>query len=69
MNKKDNTYLGYLQNVVTEKEEDAKRAIEYLKHNNLGRASFLPISSVNGRKLTQNFKSDTRCYRYRFIIN
>ena len=47
-----------LQNVVTEKEEDAKRAIEFLKTNNLGRASFLPISSVKSGKVTQNFKND-----------
>ena len=47
-----------IQNIVTEKEEDAKRAIEFLKANNLGRASFLPISSVKVTKLTQNFKSD-----------
>ena len=48
-----------IQNIVTEKEEDAKRAIEYLKVNNLGRASFLPISSVKGTKITQNFKTDS----------
>ena len=40
-----------LQNVVTENESDAKRLIEYLRKNNLGRASFLPISTVNGKKL------------------
>ena len=40
-----------LQNIVTETEEDAKRLIEYLRKNNLGRASFLPITSVKGRKL------------------
>ena len=40
-----------LQNVVTKKEDDAKRMIEYLRKNNLGRASFLPISSVRGKKI------------------
>ena len=40
-----------LQNIVTENEEDAKRLIEHLRKNNLGRASFLPISSVKGKKL------------------
>ncbi len=40
-----------LQNIVTENEEDAKRLVEYLRKNNLGRASFLPITSVKGRKL------------------
>lgn len=40
-----------LQNVVTETEQDAKKLIEHLRKNSLGRASFLPISSVQGRKL------------------
>lgn len=38
-----------LQNIVTETEEDAKNAIEYLKQNRLGRATFLPISAVKGK--------------------
>ena len=40
-----------LQNIVTESEEDAKRLVEYLRKNNLGRASFLPITSVKGKKI------------------
>ncbi len=40
-----------LQNIVTGTEEDAKKLIEHLRKNNLGRASFLPISSVKGKKL------------------
>lgn len=40
-----------LQNIVTETETDAKRLVEHLRKNNLGRASFLPISSVKGKKL------------------
>ena len=40
-----------LQNMVTDTEEDAKKMIEYLRNNNLGRASFLPISSVKGKKV------------------
>ena len=40
-----------LQNIVTETEEDAKRLVEHLRKNKLGRASFLPISSVRGNKL------------------
>ena len=40
-----------LQNIVTENEEDAKRLVEHLRKNNLGRASFLPITSVKGKKL------------------
>ncbi|NCC15492.1 MAG: chromosome segregation protein SMC [Clostridia bacterium] len=38
-----------LQNVVTKTEEDAREAIGYLKANNLGRATFLPISAIKGR--------------------
>ena len=45
------------QNIVTQTEQDAKRLVEYLRENSLGRASFLPISSVKGRKLE---KIDTR---------
>ena len=44
-----------LQNIITESEEDAKRLIQHLRKNNLGRASFLPITSVKGRKL-ENIK-------------
>ena len=40
-----------LQNIVTETEQDAKKLIEHLRKNSLGRASFLPITSVKGRKL------------------
>ena len=40
-----------LQNVVTETEQEAKRLIEYLRKNNLGRVTFLPISAVKGKKL------------------
>ena len=40
-----------LQNIVTDTEQDAKRLVEHLRKNNLGRASFLPIASVKGKKL------------------
>lgn len=40
-----------LQNVVTETEEDAKKLVEHLRNNNLGRASFLPISSIRGKRI------------------
>ena len=40
-----------LQNIVTDTEEDAKKLVEHLRKNNLGRASFLPIASVRGKKL------------------
>lgn len=41
-----------LQNIVTDTEEDAKKLVEYLKENKIGRASFLPIQSVKGHKLS-----------------
>lgn len=50
------------QNIVTNTEQDAKKLVEYLRENNLGRASFLPISSVKGKRLDKiskgNIKSD-----------
>lgn len=46
-----------LQNIVTETEEDAKKLIDFLRKGNLGRASFLPITSVKGKKLEKiNYK-------------
>ncbi len=48
------TALGNaVQNVVTENENDAKRAIHYLKKNNLGRVTFLPVSAVKNRKIRE----------------
>lgn len=44
---------GALQNIVTEDEETAKRLIDYLRVNRLGRATFLPMTSVKSRVLTQ----------------
>ena len=48
-----------LQNIVTDTEEDAKKLIEYLRENKLGRASFLPISSIRGKKLDRIIKNST----------
>ena len=42
---------GALQNIVVERDEDAKRMIEYLRNNRFGRATFLPIGSVRPRVL------------------
>ena len=38
-----------VQNIVTDSETTAKEAIEYLKKNKFGRATFLPLSSMTGR--------------------
>lgn len=40
---------GNIQNIVTEDEATAKRMISYLKENRLGRATFLPLTSVSGK--------------------
>ena len=49
------TALGAgLQNVVVKDEEAAKRAIDVLKREGLGRATFLPLTSAKGRKLNES---------------
>lgn len=45
---------GSIQNIVTEDEQTAKKMIKFLKENRLGRATFLPLTSVDGRG---NFKN------------
>lgn len=40
---------GTIQNIVTDNEQTAKNLIQYLKENKFGRATFLPLSSINGR--------------------
>ena len=40
---------GSIQNIVTDNEQTAKRIIEYLKKNRFGRATFLPLNSINTR--------------------
>ena len=39
---------GSIQNIVTDNEDTAKRMIAYLKQNKFGRATFLPLTSMNG---------------------
>ena len=41
-----------IQNIVTDSENEAKKLVNYLRENKLGRASFLPITSVKGKKVT-----------------
>lgn len=48
-----------LQNIVTDTEEDAKKLVEHLRNNKLGRASFLPVSSIRGKKLDKIIKNST----------
>ncbi len=49
------TALGNaIQNIVVDGESDAKRAINFLKTNNAGRATFLPISTINARDFKES---------------
>lgn len=43
---------GSMQHIVVENENAAKSAIRFLKQQNAGRATFLPLTSVKGRELT-----------------
>ncbi|MDO4748569.1 MAG: chromosome segregation protein SMC [Eubacteriales bacterium] len=51
-----------MQNIVTNTDEDAKRAIRMLKQLDAGRATFLPITTIKGRKLDEKGLED--CYGY-----
>lgn len=42
---------GAVQNIIADTEEDVKGAINYLKKNRLGRATFLPMNAVKGRSI------------------
>ena len=42
-----------IQNIVTDTEETAKKLVNFLRENKLGRASFLPITSMKGQKLAK----------------
>ncbi len=46
-----------LQNIITEDEPTAKRVIDYLRQNQLGRATFLPMNTIRGRVLTREERS------------
>lgn len=40
-----------ISNIITEDEESAKALIKHLRDNNLGRATFLPLTTIKGRKI------------------
>ncbi len=49
------TALGNaIQNVITDTEADAKRAINYLKNNKGGRATFLPVATIKAREFKES---------------
>ena len=41
---------GSIQNIVTDNEDTAKELIGFLKKNKYGRATFLPLTSMNNKK-------------------
>ncbi len=44
---------GAMQNIITDTDSDAKKAIAFLKRRDGGRATFLPISSIKAREFTE----------------
>lgn len=57
------TALGNaVQNIVTDNENDAKRAINFLKESKAGRATFLPVTSVKSKEFTEKDLDD--CYGF-----
>ena len=51
---------AYMQNIITNDESSAKFAINYLKKNNLGRVTFLPMNIIKSNKIdTRNIKVGT----------
>lgn len=49
---------GAMQNIIVENEDIAKRCIRFLKEQRGGRATFLPLTSVNGRELNESGLED-----------
>ncbi len=47
---------GSIQNIVTDNEDTAKELIGFLKKNKYGRATFLPLTSMNNKKPLNNFQ-------------
>jgi chromosome segregation protein len=48
----ETAFGGALQHIVVDTEQNARTAIQYLKQNSYGRATFLPLSVMKGRPLT-----------------
>lgn len=49
---------GAMQNIVVSSESDAKRAINFLKQNNQGRCTFLPVSAIKPRYMEEKNLDD-----------
>ena len=56
------TALGAaIQNVVVDTQDDGRRAIEFLKRRDAGRATFLPIDTIRGGRLDRIPSEDEGC--------
>ncbi len=53
---------GAMQQIVVGTEADGKAAISYLKRTGSGRATFLPISTIQGKELSENGLENCRGY-------
>lgn len=51
-----------LQHIVVETDADAKRCIEFLKSQNKGRATFLPVATIKSRSIDE--KGLDKCFGY-----
>ena len=49
---------GALQNIVVDREEDAKSAIGFLKQRDGGRATFLPLTAIRGAELREDVSGE-----------
>ena len=56
------TAIGFaLQNIVVQDDTSAKMAMELLKKENRGRATFLPLNTVKGRSLDASLSGSAKC--------
>lgn len=54
----DTAMGGYIQNIVVDNENIAKNCVNLLKENKKGRATFLPISSMKGKFVNNDFSKE-----------
>ena len=58
----ETAFGAQIQNIITETENDAKKAIGYLKESRAGRATFLPLTAIKGKVIDEKGLDD--CYGY-----
>ncbi len=58
------TSLGAkMQNIIVEDDSTAKKAVQFLKKNKKGRATFLPLNMVNGSRLADRYLKELDDYQ------